>query len=41
MTERKVTVERNTLETQVKATINLDGTGEGRFGRRWGWLGAN
>ncbi len=31
MTERKVTVERNTLETQVKATINLDGTGEGRF----------
>ncbi len=31
MTERKVSVERNTLETQVKATINLDGTGEGRF----------
>ena len=31
MTERKVTVERNTLETQVKVTINLDGTGEGRF----------
>lgn len=31
MTERKVTVERNTLETQIKATINLDGTGEGRF----------
>ncbi|NLZ79457.1 MAG: imidazoleglycerol-phosphate dehydratase, partial [Gammaproteobacteria bacterium] len=26
MTERKVSVERNTLETQVKATINLDGT---------------
>ena len=31
MTERKVSVERNTLETQVKATNNLDGTGEGRF----------
>lgn len=31
MTERKVSVERNTLETQVKVTINLDGTGEGRF----------
>ncbi len=31
MTERKVSVERNTLETQVKATINLDGTGEGSF----------
>jgi imidazoleglycerol-phosphate dehydratase len=31
MTERKVSVERNTLETQIKATINLDGTGEGRF----------
>ena len=31
MTERKVSVDRNTLETQVKATINLDGTGEGRF----------
>ncbi len=31
MTERKFYVERNTLETQVKATINLDGTGEGRF----------
>ena len=27
MTERKVSVERNTLETQIKATINLDGTG--------------
>ena len=31
MTERKVSVERNTLETQVKVSINLDGTGEGRF----------
>ena len=31
MTERKVSVERNTLETQVKATINLNGTNEGRF----------
>ena len=31
MTERKVSVERNTLETQIKVTINLDGTGEGRF----------
>ena len=31
MTERKVSVELNTLETLVKATINLDGTGEGRF----------
>ncbi|MFT0213379.1 imidazoleglycerol-phosphate dehydratase HisB [Pseudomonas sp. F1_0610] len=31
MTERKVSVERNTLETQIKVSINLDGTGEGRF----------
>lgn len=31
MTERKVSVERNTLETQIKVTVNLDGTGESRF----------
>lgn len=28
MTQRRASVERNTLETQIQATINLDGTGE-------------
>src|SRR5690554_2291940 len=28
---RAATVERNTLETQIRATINLDGTGQSRF----------
>ena len=28
MSERTACVERNTLETQVKATINQDGTGQ-------------
>jgi imidazoleglycerol-phosphate dehydratase len=28
MTQRQASVERNTLETQVQVTINLDGTGE-------------
>lgn len=27
MTERKAAVERNTLETQIKVSVNLDGTG--------------
>ena len=27
MTERKATVERNTLETQIKVSVNLDGSG--------------
>ncbi|MBP5090675.1 imidazoleglycerol-phosphate dehydratase, partial [Pseudomonas chlororaphis] len=27
MAERKASVERDTLETQIKASINLDGTG--------------
>ncbi len=31
MVERKASVERNTLETQVKASINLDGSGKARF----------
>ena len=31
MTERKAAVERNTLETQIKIEINLDGTGKGQF----------
>ena len=31
MAERKVSVERDTLETQIKASINLDGTGKARF----------
>lgn len=31
MAERKAAVERNTLETQVKVSINLDGTGQARF----------
>ncbi|WP_097458892.1 imidazoleglycerol-phosphate dehydratase HisB [Mangrovitalea sediminis] len=31
MSERKARVERNTLETQITVSINLDGTGEARF----------
>ncbi len=31
MAERTAFVERNTLETQVKVSINLDGTGKARF----------
>ncbi len=31
MAERTACVERNTLETQVKVSINLDGTGKARF----------
>ncbi|HDZ55681.1 MAG TPA: imidazoleglycerol-phosphate dehydratase HisB [Pseudomonas xinjiangensis] len=31
MAERKASVERNTLETQVKVDINLDGTGQANF----------
>jgi imidazoleglycerol-phosphate dehydratase len=31
MVERKASVERDTLETQVKCSINLDGTGKARF----------
>ena len=31
MTQRQARVERNTLETQIKVAINLDGTGEGKF----------
>jgi len=31
MTPRTATVERNTLETQIKITINVDGTGQARF----------
>ena len=31
MTERIASVERNTLETQIRVTINLDGTGKARF----------
>ena len=31
MVERKASVERNTLETQVKCSINLDGSGKARF----------
>ncbi len=31
MTERTASVERNTLETQIKVSINLDGMGKSRF----------
>ena len=31
MAERKATVERNTLETQITASVNLDGTGIAQF----------
>ncbi|WP_138725641.1 imidazoleglycerol-phosphate dehydratase HisB [Pseudomonas lactis] len=31
MAERKASVERDTLETQIKASIDLDGTGKARF----------
>lgn len=31
MAERKAQVERNTLETQIKVSVNLDGTGEAKF----------
>jgi imidazoleglycerol-phosphate dehydratase len=31
MDQRTATIERNTLETQIKVTINLDGTGKSSF----------
>ncbi len=31
MTDRKATVKRDTLETRIEATVNLDGTGTSRF----------
>lgn len=31
MTQRQASVERNTLETQIQITVNLDGTGESKF----------
>ena len=34
MTERKASVQRDTLETQIQVAINLDGTGKTRFETR-------
>jgi imidazoleglycerol-phosphate dehydratase len=31
MTQRTATIERNTLETQIKISVNLDGTGKASF----------
>jgi imidazoleglycerol-phosphate dehydratase len=31
MAERKATIDRNTLETRISVSVNLDGTGEGSF----------
>ena len=31
MSERNATIDRNTLETQISVTVNLDGTGKARF----------
>ena len=31
MAQRKISVERNTLETQIRVAINLDGTGKAKF----------
>ena len=31
MTDRIASIERNTLETQIKVTVNLDGTGKANF----------
>ncbi len=31
MTQRQASVERNTLETQIQVSVNLDGTGESKF----------
>ncbi len=32
MAERKATVKRDTLETRIEVSVNLDGSGTGRFG---------
>ena len=31
MAERTATIERDTLETQITVSVNLDGTGKARF----------
>jgi imidazoleglycerol-phosphate dehydratase len=31
MTDRTASIERNTLETQISISINLDGTGKAKF----------
>ena len=35
---REVTLERNTNETQIELTLNLDGAGRYEVDTGWGWV---